>query len=179
MEALAAEFEPGVFAQDAQGAWDIVLQAAPAPIPETANAANADGAEDSSREPAMHAVEARPPRGGTLRQALHLRVFWRAQPGRTFAERTQTNANLRYAVLVGDRVLAYEGAGFVYFEASADGGSIKGTVESSSLSPAGRVGEIEDVIGPCRIEGSFTARRDKARTVEALQRLRRQAVRRG
>ena len=108
-----------------------------------------------------------------MSQLIHLNVFWRPKPGTTDVESSQTNATIRYCLIVGRDVIAYQGAGFVYFERSRDGATIEGRIESSDLGPAVRVNQPEDLFGLCRVRGTFRAHRDRKHVVSILKQLRR------
>jgi len=157
-ESLTTTFPTGAFAQDAQRNWDIVFRGRPEPLAIHSHpASTASAAADAP----------------VFTQLLRLRVFWQPQPGWTYAERTQTNANITYCLQRGSSLITYEGGGFVYFSVSSDGRRLEGSLESSSLAPTTRVGDPEDVLGPCRIVGTFTADFDKARTIDTIQQIRR------
>ncbi len=109
---------------------------------------------------------------GQMLQVFWARMFWKPVPGTTFVERTQTNANLGYAILDMDRAVSYEGAGFVYISLDQSQKRMTGSIESGTLARM-RSGEATvDVLGQCLVSGEFTARRDDARVVELLTRLR-------
>lgn len=108
-----------------------------------------------------------------MSQTLELKVFWRAIPGSTFAESTQTNANIVYCLTTGRNCITYEGAGFVSFSESRDGTTVTGLVESAALCPARFVNAPADLFGPCHISGTFVAHKDRAAVVSHQLALRR------
>ncbi|MFQ5425108.1 MAG: hypothetical protein ACE5F9_14170, partial [Phycisphaerae bacterium] len=147
-------FDPGAFAIDAQNRYDIVF--------ERRDSVSLSGEErpagSNGDETSLVA----------LSQFIHIRVFWRPRPGSTFAERTQTNANIVYGLRRGDDVISYEGAGFVYFTMSRDEKTITGAIESATLGPGRSAGRPGDYFGPCHLSGSFTAQADRHRVVSVL-----------
>ncbi len=95
------------------------------------------------------------------------------RPGITYAESTQTNADIIYCLQRGDDVITYEGAGFVYFRTADGGRTVRGRIESATLSPARRNGAPQDYFGPCQLTGSFTARLNRPAVVAAQRAVRR------
>jgi len=98
---------------------------------------------------------------------VHLRLFWQPVPGTTFAESSQTDAVITYALISPATAIGYDGAGFVYLELDRRGG-LRGRVESSTLKPHRRVGEPIDLFGDSRLTGEFLARRDSGRVSQLL-----------
>jgi|GEM_PF-1622605 len=92
-----------------------------------------------------------------IAQLLHVEMLWQPRPGKTYAERTQTDAGITYCLQRGADRARYEGAGFVYFTLEDDGRTIVGEIESATLYPAGATDESVAVLGPCRIRGPFVA----------------------
>lgn len=107
-----------------------------------------------------------------MSQIIQVEVFWRPLPGTTYAESTQTNANILYCLIRGESAISYEGAGFVYFEPSRDGKVIAGKIESAVLFPTRFAGDPIDLFGPCHLNGSFTAKKNKYDVVAVQHRLR-------
>jgi len=101
---------------------------------------------------------------------LHIDVFYRPVPGKTYVERTMTNARLDYYVLAGAQGLHYTGAGFVTFDLAGDG-EMTGRIESGHLDVAQRINGAVDRYGAMTIQGRFRAARDPAGTLDALRRL--------
>lgn len=101
-----------------------------------------------------------------MSQLLQVEVFWRPRPGTTYAESTQTNANMVYCLISGRDCITYEGAGFVSFNESRDGLTLTGMIESAALYPARMVNAPVDLFGPCRLSGTFVARKDRAAVVQ-------------
>ena len=92
-----------------------------------------------------------------IAQLLHIEMLWQPRPGKTYAERTQTDAGITYCLQRGGDRARYEGAGFVYFTLEDDGRTIVGEIESATLYPAGATDDSVAVLGPCRIRGPFVA----------------------
>ncbi|MFO0974059.1 MAG: hypothetical protein U1A27_11575 [Phycisphaerae bacterium] len=143
---LSTRFDVGVFHVDAHGELDVVLSAA-----------------------APSALEA----GAELRQYFWMHIFWQPVPGTTYAERTQTNARMCYALLDADRAISYEGAGFTFLRLSRAGDALDGSIESGTLVPTRIVGQPPDPLGSCLVLGTFTARKSDSQAVAAVAELRR------
>lgn len=176
-ERYAQVFPEGAFAFDAGNRCEIVFERHDESLPAD-HAASLPDAEDS---PAPYEAageeavgqEALGEEAVELRQFVSITVLWRPRPGKTFVERTQTNAVISYCLLRGDHVISYEGGGFVYFSMSRDGTSISGSVESSTLNPTRSAGQTDDYFGPCHLSGDFRARLDKRQVVSVYRRMRR------
>lgn len=106
-------------------------------------------------------------------QIVRIEIFWKPRPGTTYAESSQTDANLTYCLISGKQAITYEGAGFVYFSRSSDGKTMTGQIESGTLVPVHFVGEPIDLFGPCHLQGPFVAREDRRRVALAQQKLER------
>ncbi len=147
-------FDPGAFAIDAQDRYEIVFERRDSVGPSLG-----DGPSESNSDGELPVA---------LSQFIHVRVFWWPRPGSTFAERTQTNANIVYGLRRGADVISYEGAGFVSFTMSRDEKTITGAIESATLGPGRSAGRPSDYFGPCHLNGTFTARADRRRVVSVL-----------
>lgn len=187
-ERIAEDFDPGFFSVNAQADWDIVFEIPPSYMeievgsdsdPLATSAPSEDGpvVEDDSVVKDTPVVENTPAAPKTdqfwLAQLIHINVFWLPHPGKTHADSTQTNATIKYCLLVGGQVISYQGAGFVYFKQSRDGQTITGRIESATLTPNSSLDQGLDLFGPSRIQGTFTARRDRRQVVALLRRLHR------
>lgn len=166
-ERYAQVFPAGAFAIDAGNRYDIVFERHDESLP-------ADDSPTRSRaQDSVQLDEAENEGAVELSQIVAITVFWRPKPGTTFAESTQTNADISYCLLRGDHVISYEGAGFVYFSMSRDGASISGSVESSTLIPTRSAGQPDDYFGPCHLNGEFRAQLDKRQVIAVNHRIRR------
>ncbi|MBN2561969.1 MAG: hypothetical protein JXQ75_13675 [Phycisphaerae bacterium] len=167
-ECFSEQFDPGSFAVNAHNNWDIVFE-----IPATPLAVELpDDPTTTTSAPATEAPGHRNGDGIWMSQLIHINMFWRPVPGTTYAESSQTNATILYCLITGPSVIAYEGAGFVYFSRSRDGKTIVGRIESSDLVPTTYVNEPVDLFGPCRLQGAFKAHQDRKHVVSVLQQLR-------
>ncbi len=101
------------------------------------------------------------PNDAEYRQLVRVEVFWKPRPGATYADSSQTNANITYCLITGKDAITYEGAGFVFLTRSMDKKSITGQIESATLVPAHFQGEPADLFGPCHLKGNFAAREDR------------------
>lgn len=164
-------FDHGSFSINALGNYRIAFRLPPALV-ETARRPRL--AESPATLPTEGAPEVPDMQETWMSQILHIETLWLPQPGTTYAEKTQTNATLRYCLIAGDDAISYEGAGFVYFQPSRDGKTLEGRIESSSLFPARWAGAPADLFGSCHLTGTFKAtecRRDVADAERSIRRL--------
>jgi len=161
-ETLTERFDGGgSFTRNADGNYQIVFEIPPTLIHSQAS---------DEAEPGEHPRNALPIWAS---QFIHIEVFWRPLPGTTYAESTQTNANILYCVVTGEDAISYEGAGFAYLDLSRDGKHLRGTLESSTLFPARMAKNPQDLFGPCRVTGTFEAVQDRRKVTRVQRTLRR------
>ncbi len=164
-EIYREQFDAGYYCINADQSWTFIFEIKPVQV------STSQPGDDAASEPTAEAVSA----GDVLwmSQIVEVEVFWRPQPGRSYAESSQTNANIVYGLTTGAGSITYEGAGFVSFSLSADKKRMQGRIESSTLYPARTVNAPPDLFGPCRMTGSFTAVEDRKHVVEKLREIRR------
>lgn len=160
------QFDAGYYCVNADHNWTFVFEIEPVEVQSTQEV---EGAAVSSQpsEPSTSDEEL------WMSQVVQVEVFWKAQPGTSFAESSQTNANIVYCLTTGAGSITYEGAGFVWFAPSMDKKSMRGRIESATLYPARTVKEAPDLFGPCRLTGDFIAVEDRKRVVEKMREVRR------
>ncbi len=107
----------------------------------------------------------------TITQLLYVRQFWSPRPGTTYAEATQINARLRYAILTPPTGVRYDGSAFVTCKLDKRTGELIGHIESGTLSPQYRMGDASEPFGPARLTGTFRATENPREVVNAIQTL--------
>ncbi|MBN2448122.1 MAG: hypothetical protein JXO22_15440 [Phycisphaerae bacterium] len=107
---------------------------------------------------------------GSIRQYLHLRLYWRPHPGLTFADKDSTNATVRYVILADGGLSVYEGTGFVYPKRRRDG-TIIALIERTELHPAEEWGDAPVPLGEINIRGELHVDDDASRAVNLLREL--------
>ena len=108
----------------------------------------------------------------TITQIVHVKTFWLPRPGTTYAEATQINASIQYAILTPPTGVRYDGAGFVSYKIDKRTGVMTGRIESSTLAPRCRMGDAVEPFGPVRLAGRFRATenpRDVVNTAQMLE----------
>jgi len=105
----------------------------------------------------------------TITQVVYLKAFWIPQPGTTFVESSQINAQLQYAVWTPPTGVRYDGAGFASFHLDRRRSILTGRIESGSLTPRFRAGNAVEPFGTARFTGRFRATQDPARVVSLVQ----------
>lgn len=104
-----------------------------------------------------------------IRQIVLIREFWNPRPGKTYANATQTNASVSYAMLTPPTGVRYEGGAFLTYR--MEGNQAAGWIESGNLKPRYRMGGAVEPFGPATFKGTFRARENAARIVEMRQEL--------
>jgi hypothetical protein len=124
-------FEQAFYRQDAGGQWQVAL------------CTEAISQSDPSQ---------------TIRQIVLIECIWRPRPGKTLAEKSMTDALIRYGLFNGPHATSYEGAGFVSFRHNARTGELRGRIESGHLTRRRVQGDPVDVFGgQARLTGEFRA----------------------
>lgn len=104
----------------------------------------------------------------TITQIVHIREFWNPRPGVTYADSSQRNVRIQYAVLTPPTGVRYDGAGFVTYRIDRGTGELTGRIEAANLRPAYRMGDAVAPFGPALITGTIRARHDPGRVVRAI-----------
>lgn len=100
-------------------------------------------------------------------QVYHIELLWLPQPGRTPTSADATNASIRYIVIANGEVGIYGGAGFALPKGSMGSKSVTVTVQDASLRLIEHTPGFVDLLTPARLSGTFTARHDPRRTLQA------------
>jgi hypothetical protein len=111
--------------------------------------------------------------GEIITQVIHLRSLWRSIPGTTVAESSQINAAVCYMIELGGSGATFEGTGSLFFDESADGKTLTGSLDYALLKPTRRTGQGPDVFNRAELSGTFTARHDPRRTVRGINQIER------
>ena len=95
----------------------------------------------------------------TMRQNLHVDIYWKPYPGRTPVDPTMTDALVRYVVATPEGVATYAGTGFV-FPKTTPGRTIEVDLESARLRLETTTGSLGDVLGETHVTGKLAAKHD-------------------
>jgi hypothetical protein len=105
---------------------------------------------------------------GATTQYLCIHIFWTPKPGKTPAEKTTTDALLRYVVATNTGVAVYTGTGFAYPEKTLSG-DLNIALESGRLRLESRSGDLDDFLGSTEITGQLIARNDPPTAVTLIR----------
>jgi len=108
----------------------------------------------------------------TITQIVYIKSLWTPKPGITFAEESQINARVQYAIITPPTGVRYDGAGFISYSRKRHTGEIVGKIESGTLAPRLRMGDAVEPFGTARFTGTFCAQenpRDVVTTVQMLE----------
>ncbi len=105
----------------------------------------------------------------TIEQIVYIKEFWNPRPGRTYAQATQTNAHVIYAMLSLPTGLRYDGASFLTYKMEGD--EVAGWIESGNLKPRYRMGGAVEPFGPATFKGTFRAEENAGRIAEIRHQL--------
>jgi hypothetical protein len=106
-----------------------------------------------------------------IQQVVYIREIWNPRPGKTFANQSQINTVVQYAILTPPTGVRYDGTAFVMCDGGEDGDDLEGEIESGNLSPSARMGEVGMPFGHARIEGWIEAEENEAAVMQAIQQM--------
>jgi hypothetical protein len=107
--------------------------------------------------------------GDDLHQIVHLHVLWRPNRGQKASELAASNAVIHWYVIDPNSdqpPLHYRGTGFVLVRPARD--YTKFSIRGATITAQPTSGAWVDPLGRSTLKGSFTARRDDARTLGIL-----------
>jgi len=107
----------------------------------------------------------------TITQIVYLKSFWTPRPGTTFAEASQINARVQYALITPPTGVRYDGGGFISYSLKRRTREIVGKIESGTLSPRLRMGDAVEPFGTARFTGTFCATENPRDVVTVVQML--------
>ena len=105
------------------------------------------------------------------RQAVTIRMLWTPRAARTPLDPSATNATIRYVRFDGDEVAVYGGAGYVRPHGRLGSKALDAAVWDADLRLTRATRGFDDSLGPIRLHGRFTIRRDDQELPAALRRL--------
>lgn len=109
--------------------------------------------------------------GGTIAQLLHVHLFWRPRPGKTFDNPSAVDATIRYAIVTKQGAALYCGTGFVYPQMRRLSDDVLVKIEVARLRPEAQVGEPPELLGPARLSGKLVAAEDASLAVDLRRQL--------
>jgi hypothetical protein len=118
---------------------------------------------------ACHATEDNP--DGEITQLLHVHLFWRPRPGKTFDNPSTVDATIRYAILTKQGVAVYCGTGFVYPKKRRFSDQLVVQIENARLRLEAQHGDAPDLLGNARVVGELLARNNAALAVDLRREL--------
>jgi len=107
----------------------------------------------------------------TITQILYVKSLWTPKPGITFAEESQINARVQYAIITPPTGVRYDGGGFISYARKRRSREIVGKIESGTLAPRLRMGDAIEPFGTARFNGTFCAVENPRDVVTAVQML--------
>lgn len=111
-------------------------------------------------------------------QAATIRMFWRPRVGRTPIASTATNATIQYLLFAradgpepAEEVGVYSGAGYLFPQTTPGQPVFRASLWQAALRLSDCSPGFEDLLGPSRLQGDLTVRRDDTAVREMLDRL--------
>jgi hypothetical protein len=141
----------------------------PEPYELTFDQAYMGEARDRDQHVVAERVQSAGEDGERVRHLLHLQVFWKPRPGRTFADPSLTDAIARYIVAAPGGTVVYAGSAFVYPRRQPDGTWLF-EIEGGTLRLRTVDGDAPESIGDAKLAGMLVATENPGRVVD-LRRL--------
>ncbi len=108
---------------------------------------------------------------GEITQLLHVHLFWRPRPGKTFDNPTTVDATIRYAILTEQGAAIYCGTGFAYASQRRMSDLLDVKVENARLRLEHQSGDTPDLIGNARAIGELLAENNAGLVVDLRREL--------
>jgi hypothetical protein len=109
--------------------------------------------------------------GATIEQLLHVHLFWKPWPGKTFANSSMMDATIRYAIVTETGTAVYTGTGFVYPRKQGPRNGIVADIEAANLRLNHVTGNAPELLGSTRLSGTLVAQDDASLAVDIRRRL--------
>jgi hypothetical protein len=109
--------------------------------------------------------------GGTIEQLLHVHLFWKPWPGKTFDNPTSVDATIRYAIVTESGRAIYSGTGFVYPKRRRLSDDVVARIEAGRLRLESQTGEPPELLGAARLTGVLVAKDNASLAVDLRRRL--------
>lgn len=106
---------------------------------------------------------------GRVTQFLHVHMFWKPWPGKTYADSTGMDATLRYVIVTQSGVASYVGTGFVYPKRQRRNGTIVAKIEHARLRLETLVGAPPELLGDARLNGTLVATHQPNQALDTLR----------
>ena len=109
--------------------------------------------------------------GAEIRQYVHVHLFWKPWPGKTFDNPSSVDATVRYAIVTGQGAAMYSGTGFVYLKKKRLSDAIVAKIEDARLRLDSQSGSPPDVLGPTRLNGTLVAEKKENLAIDLRRQL--------
>ena len=109
--------------------------------------------------------------GGEITQLMHVHLFWRPRPGKTFDNPSTVDATIRYAILTEQGAAIYCGTGFVYPKKRRMSDKLLVKIENARLRLEFQDGDTPDLLGNSRAAGELIAENNAALAVDLRREL--------
>ncbi|MFQ5805635.1 MAG: hypothetical protein ACE5I3_04205 [Phycisphaerae bacterium] len=109
--------------------------------------------------------------GGTITQLLHVHLFWKPRPGKTFDNPTTVDAIIRYAIVTDSGVAVYSGTGFVYPKRRRVSDELIAEIEIARLRLDSEAGDAPELLGAARLTGKLVAQNNASLAVDLRRQL--------
>ena len=109
--------------------------------------------------------------GGEITQVMHVHLFWRPKPGKTFDNPSTVDATIRYAILTEQGATVYCGTGFAYPKQRRTSDKLLVKIENARLRLESQNGDAPDLLGNARAAGELLAENNAALAVDLRRQL--------
>lgn len=107
--------------------------------------------------------------GDSADHLLHVHLFWKPRPGKTFDNETSIDATIRYAIVTSNGASVYAGTGFVYPKKRRMGDQITAEIEVARLRLVSQTGDVPEILGDSRVSGTLAAENNAGLAIDLLR----------
>jgi hypothetical protein len=109
--------------------------------------------------------------GAPIAQLMHVHMFWKPWPGKTFDNPSTVDATIRYAIVTERGAAIYSGTGFVYPKKRRMSDDVVAEVEVAQLKLESQVGDPPELLGSARLAGKLVAEDNASLAVDLRRQL--------
>lgn len=107
----------------------------------------------------------------TITQLLHVHLFWKPWPGKTFDDPSTVDATVRYALVTEHGTAVYRGTGFVYPKQQRLSNRLIARIEGAQLRLESQTGAPPELLGDARVVGTLVAEDNASLAVDLRRQL--------
>ena len=109
--------------------------------------------------------------GSSIAQLVHVHMFWKPWPGKTFDNPSTVDAIIRYAIVTDRGAAIYAGTGFVFSRKRRMSDDVVVEIEAARLQLESETGDPPELLGSARLAGKLVAKDNPSLAVDLRRQL--------